>query len=242
MAEVKLTLAELDKIREDLKLSQFEIIKKNDIIIQKNAEIAQVKADKRTVKVTEKLVQSPTSYSDYEYPFHSWGPPKDCGKKSIEQEIEYLLRGTGASYTRAVDNITRYIREAISNTKNKTISEFTTEYINFEDVQQEIRTKLEANVAQELGELKAKVAKLTTNLSEVNALHTEEVGKLNKKAQEEADKIVEIHRQTVNILDKRYQDLLHNRDARSLQKQINALTYENTWLKSRKWYQSKLRK
>lgn len=243
MGQVTMDLAELDKIREDLKIANSVILEKEAVIKQKDEEIVKITADKRTVRIVEKIVDSssvkfdhlstsnvsnanfvnPDLYELYNNIMRrakSFGYSKDLAIR-ISEEIIFLVK--------------KYVNSDNNVFKPKTVS--TTEYINFEDVVSELTEKAESKVAVEIDGYKKTIASLQDKITNFQIAEEKAKKTLIESYEERLDDLSTTYKKEYDALEKAFTDLKEDRDTRTLHQQIEDLKKELEVYKNLKWYQ-----
>lgn len=222
MANVTMDLNELDKLRSDLKELQLSIK-------EKEKEIEQIKADKRTVRITSKLVPKKTN-SVYKMWEHAY---TNSFNTNIKYKIKKLLKSSSmiTSDSDYIENIIDIVKHNLP--KEETEEQLTTEYINFDDVTQEIRKHIEQSFIKEITELRSNNNQQLLKLSNIENKHNEEIIKLNERHIQN----LELKDSEYNSLLKEYNDFKEEKDMRTLEQKVKDLEEELTKEKAKKWYQ-----
>lgn len=233
MAEVTMTLLELDTLRDDLKIAKETIATKDQVIKEKDEEIVRVQNDKRTVLVTHKetvpdifsrKLHSRELYSreNSEYRCAIQELTFKLGGRYNQHGIADILENAGFIYfgrypTRITPDVTT-----------------TREFVNFEDVKVEIRQQLEtASAAQIDGYLKT-ISELRDKLSASDIKYQKEIDTLAAKWKDKFDEADLQWRKKYDTLTEDYKLLQEDKKRQSLEARIAELEAENFELKNKK--------
>lgn len=155
--------------------------------------------------------------------------------RSAEEDVSHVL--SGLKFDIAIDDRNDFSK-----------AEDTIEYINFDDVQRELREKAEASVAKELGELREKFMNSNAEVARLNSEYQESLKDQRKKYQKEKEEIIEKHKEIIEQLDKaymqvkdEYDDLKNDKDMRTTEEKLNReiedLKSELYTLNNKSWIQ-----
>jgi hypothetical protein len=225
---VTLSLADIDKLRNELKDA-------NAALKAKEAELAEVKADKRTVLIerVKPLEKSHLRLTMPEYRIRelmesmkSRNPHHD-GVFITEHSGRYMYDRYGEM------TVNRYVDVHIDDNK----TEEKTSYTNFEDVKDELRKQIEGNYIDEVSKLKAEARTYSESLAHAKEDFRCKSINLQKKFEEERKKYEEELRDWA----KRYEELETGKKELSrieeLEKELEELMKKFDEEKSKKWYQ-----
>jgi cell division protein FtsL len=206
---VILSLTDVEKLKKDIADRDKTIKKKDEKIAEKEKELVELEADKRIIEITKEVDVSP-SINIYL-------------KEGVGNHVMTVLRtarDTARFRHDAFDNeiaqaIKPYIKVDTTEknayhdwawhqaTTHRVIAQLGGSkseakqtgkvFINFEDVQRELREAAEAKVAEELGDLRAKTAN-----------QQEKIAKLQEKQRQEIDQLTDKHTEETNALHKQY--------------------------------------
>lgn len=201
---VTMSLADIDALRDEIK-NQKSTIKDLE------QELTQVKADKRIVKLTKteylpapiKLEMRALSTEILHYIARSRYSATPGG--SLQYEIENLINNH-------IHRVKVMWPAASEESKEKT------EYVNFEDVQEELRKEAENRMSAELAKLRHQVNTQTQKLTALEEKHKDEMIAFQTKQTKEANAYLE----EIESWKKKYEDLLHERDTRTHQEKLEA--------------------
>lgn len=215
MADVTMSLAELDKLRENIKALKAE---KQDL----NKKIVEIEADKRIIKITTNKVSHRLSESRL--------------RDAVRECFSYSARPSSSDMTtRIMHNYTYGTK--LSWPSNEDEDRYTEhkEFINLDDVQQELRKDLENKLNEELSELRRAKNETARTITDLKASYKKNEENLKKEFQEQR----ELANQEIINLKKRYADLKDDKDTRKkeqiLEEKITQLTKELV-LAKKKWY------
>lgn len=252
MAEVRISLAELDKIREDLNKAEKTIVKKDGIIKEKDAEIAKVLADKRTVLRTEKeiVIKRESSYDhNFDFSFRSTNQSVSDAAVEIFKQIRPVLSSVISNneiiymietvLMRKSKEMSYRTARITADTQDKNEKVVTTEYINFEDVISELKEKSEKSVAAEMDSLKKTLHTLQESVTNNQINQSVAENRLIKKYEDEIKALKEAHYESYNKLSKDFENFRLEKDTRSLEQKVRDLEAEVNLWRNKKWYQSK---
>jgi DNA repair exonuclease SbcCD ATPase subunit len=222
MATVQMDMAELDALREQIKTQQKEID-------EQKKELYEVRADKRVLKVTDYVAANPLLTVDL-------GALNQVVKKQpYGIVLVRSIRRGGGSYTDMIEyELSRAIRiESIRDVERPNKNE----YVNFDDVKEELRKDFEEQYADELGKLRAFKADELSRQSELETRHQNEIKKIRKEHEDYVNKLQEDRNNAYNELDKKYQELLTGKKEQSekeaLMERIKELEEK---LKKKSWF------
>ena len=223
---VTMSLADVDALRT-------EIATHKDKVASLEKELQEVKADKRIVKITNSETIRTTIN----------------GREAAEYIADSLFRTGKYAYDRRTDYLRKEIEYALHMFRRteKVPPSYTTdcvedfyktgkvEYINFEDVQAELRKQAEDAVSAELGSLKHQVSTNTQKMIELKKKHQDQIDRLTEEWMEKERQLqLELAEER-----KKYDDLLHERDTRTKEEQllqeIKDLKYELEKERKRSW-------
>lgn len=222
---VTMSLADVDKLR-----SEIETHKNKVASLEK--ELQEVKADKRIVKITNSETIRTTVDIPKAARYILEGLTRN-GKYGYDQRTDFVYREI--EYALSVCRTTEKVPITYHHSVNDPYKSERIEYINFEDVQAELRKQAEDAVSAELGSLKHQVS-----------VHTQKVTELEKKHQDKLRKVIDDWMKKEKQLQlelaeerKKYDDLLHERETRTreeqLLKQLEDLKYELEKERKRSW-------
>lgn len=197
---VTLSLAEVDKLRADIEKHK----QKADSL---EKELTQVKADKRVVKITK--------YED------NWFSQPQVDVKHMVAGImnaAYRGRSTGINAYEIERVIYDHLRLNTPRPYNAAGSTSKTEYVNFEDVRAELRKEAEDTVASELGLLRQEVSSHVQKIASLKEQHRDKMVALK----EQHEKNIQEYEQQILELEKKYDDLLNDKDTRTREQQLVA--------------------
>jgi hypothetical protein len=258
MAEVKMDLAELEDIKNQIVKQKKIVSEKEEVIKQKEKELAEAYADKRTVQITKtskpvpswdfhaNSINSRIEHSDFSY------GNEYVGKIfSFIKQKDYMRLSENSLY----ENIKETINQLVFNISARgdmqrknvpiTYEEIVTkEFINFDDVLGDLREKAEVSFINEINSYKTKIHTLEGTVSDLQNKITDTTKVANKKI----DEIIESYetklqdnsvkaRKEYEILSKAFSDYKEDKDTRNLQKQIFDLKTELEEERQKKWYQ-----
>jgi hypothetical protein len=230
---VNMSLADVDKLRSDLKEAQDSYKKAQD-------ELVKVHADKRTVRVKEYIHPNVLQYELDVY-------------RIKEVVMSYAMRERGRyglSHFDDVRSLEGSLRNCIhikahvmGSLPDKEVS-----YENFDDVKQELRNELDAEYQNEVGRLRVENAQHQRTLAEAKTEHTKELDRAKKYYDEEIERINNLNTQETTRLnkvieekDRLYKELETGKKEltkiEELTEALKKLQEELDKEKSKKWYQ-----
>jgi flagellar capping protein FliD len=221
---VSLSLADVDKMRQDIANAQAAQKKAE-------AELAEVKADRRTVLI-ERI--KPLTERCLRVTLPEWNVG-ELGK-AVSSARHHLNDFCIISHNRYKSNgidITRYVDVDLHEDKvQEKVS-----YINFGDVEQQIRKKLEQDVADEVAKLKAEAKHHTEKLADAEEKWQRENIDLQKEYEKQKQKFKEQIEEWV----KKYNELETGKKEQTrieeLLEQIKKLEEQLNKEKAKRWYQ-----
>jgi chemotaxis protein histidine kinase CheA len=196
-----MSLSDIDKMRDDTK-------KKEEIIKTLKAELAKEKADRRIVKITKNYPTSNNVVYDIISKVRSL-LKSNLYKLGIDAKSMYKFEGRldQLLYSYSINLYTPTGTDVINEVK---------EYINFEDVQADIRQQAEDAVSQEIGTLKYKVSTQVQKLAELSKEYEDEIIARTKNHHSE----IESYESRIQDLQNKYDDLLNERETKTREKQL----------------------
>lgn len=231
-------LAELKQMEDTEKRLREHIKNQQEIINEKDTEIAKIMADKRSVLKTKHVTEYKSA-------------PVSLNKYQIENILEgfkaaVLHYGNGQRYNSSLmryeDQTIQQLQSLVSTVplySAKSEETETVQYINFEDVQRDLRENAEKAVGQELGQLRVKTQDQEAKIAELKQEYTEKLEKLNKESSKalgdletakntEVIQLTQQHREELHKLEKEHADLLdkRNKTIEDLKKQYDDLKYD----------------
>jgi hypothetical protein len=247
MAEVKMDLAELKKIEDEVVIQKANVAKKEKEIVDLKLTLKEVESNKRIVSKTIINVRDSASeiYINVgrlardisetckERPHSSKADPISVISKAIKENIG---RSTVSKDYRLFGDF----QSEIVTLHNHSISDGTVEekveYINFEDVQKELRQKAESDVAKELGTLRDKSQEMEARIAQIRAANKEATSTIEKNFEIEK----KLLKDQISLGESKYKDLQEDKDTRAteikLQEKIDKLVYELQKERSRSWW------
>ena len=236
MAEVKMDLQELKALEGKVLEYKKNADTLQDIINEKNQEITKIQADKRTVRTTIKVEPESTQYIPT-YSNNSENIKRHFLLK-VKEICKFFCKGGLAHYqgdnpeifTREICHLTdkffselEHYRSPMMSTGPTYKETKTTEYINFEDVKTEILTKLEGDVADEVTRYKKEIATLKDTLTNSGIVSDKKLKDSEEKYQNQINELIKTRDVQYYDLVKKYDDLLADKEAKSLEQQIQEL-------------------
>jgi hypothetical protein len=249
MAQVDISLEALDKIRDDLKEAKGIIVEKDKVIKEKDEEIIKVIADKRTLKTT--ITKSPKirlSEPDLSGLASKYSQEMlriiSSSKSSHEMEARMRYHNSGGDYYSLPSDVGgghvlyQYMLSLAKEVNNTNLAlglneETKTEYVNFDDVLSQIRTEVEGKLSEELNTQRARIASLSTELGDAEIKKNQAI----KKVEDDFILIKEGLNKSYEALQSQYDNLLADKETKTLQEQIITLEAELKAEKNKKWYQ-----
>jgi hypothetical protein len=235
---VTLSLADVDKLRDDIKEGKRieEELKK---------ELADTKADKRIVKVTisskNDIVAPPVSIDNFKL--------RSFVQDVVRDVANYSRYSSGIStssieierYAYQLHKCVNVVYRASIETQEKI------EYINLSDVEEEIKKKAELEVADELGQLRVSTRKAEEKLAEERAENYDKIAAIKKESEKQINGFKEEYyaerdelNKVINEWEKKYTDLKEDRNTRTeIQKLVDKIKELETSLETesaKKWY------
>lgn len=216
MAEVTMSLSELDKLRQDKDNAIKEKEAKIEEIQKLKEDLISVKSDKRTVRITKYKQNDYTSnYDHFNYPSSIQSENLSQCANKLATEIYSRIGG----YRIDINSLTDAVRQAcnkviifnhsVSLTVNK---EDEIEFINFEDVKELLKKEVEKELQTELVTLRsAKKYSLEKELT-INKEHEKELNDLKESLDE---KFSELFKEKKNLI-KEYEEKLSLSDKKIL--------------------------
>jgi len=212
---VSLSLADVDQLRDSIKNGETKIKELEGLL-------AEVKADKRVMKVTNNSCKI---------------NPRDLPYSIDVQKLEWLMRnGRSGNKFELIKECVTFLPMNIKDQEPKT------EYVNFEDVKGQIREELDKQYNEEIGELRQKEKQQIQKIAELKAQFEEE----GVQEQQLFEKERKQFREAIAEWEKKYTDLRDDRDTRTeiqkLEDKINE--YKELLIQEQKksWFQKLLGK
>lgn len=230
---VNMSLADVDKLRNDLKSAELALKAKEE-------ELVQVKADKRTVYVEKirPLNKNEITITIPNYKINNF----------IKEYQEYYQRQHRSHYFSADFNEDTIMNNYLDfKTSHGLVSEKTS-YINFDDVQNDLRKKIEEEINNELGILRQKVTTFQQQLAEVNETHNNTLHKIDVETTKLVQSLKDEISERIKVCDdldaewrKKYAELETSKKEltmiEELTEKVVKLEEELKAEKSKKWYQ-----
>jgi hypothetical protein len=206
MANVTMDIAELDKLRDEIKDKSAKLDKLNE-------ELINVKADKRVIKMLKPFSKADLNISVDAYSIY----------KAVQSGRNFGSL-SGNSYESYVT-----IHPLIDLDK-------IVEFVNFDDVKQELRQKLETDYANEIAELKIAKKNCDVRIAEKQK-EIDEIVRIAKRDLEEKDKV---HQEIILGWEKKYKELEEGKKELSrieeLQEAVKSLTNMLIKEQSKTWW------
>lgn len=225
---VSLSLADIDKLRDDIKFNENKVK-------ELEKELTETKADKRVMKV--KVVAAGYGSNSY----------ISFNTQKLKEILEYHIRQIANSpyNTKGYTDFTRIehdIRACLTPMHSVNVEEIgKPEFINFEDAKIELNKIVEKEWQEEIGQMKSKIKHYESSISELNADHRKELATITKKYDDEEKDYRTICEEMINGLNKRIKELETGEKEKtvisSLKEEIDELKTKlakeqsKTWLK-----------
>jgi hypothetical protein len=214
---VQMSLADVDKLRQEVKEA-------NEAQKKAENELVEVKADKRIVKVTK---SGKAGAIDYDIDTHRI-------VKVIDRYRDY-----SNEYHRhyGIDSMESLIKQCISvKTTSSRNEKEKIEFVNFDDVKQEIRKELDEQYSEEIGVLRAFKKDTDRKIAELKQAQIDEIATVQKEHEEELDN----YDVRYEALQKEYRELETGRKELSkveaLQETIKDLRDQLDKERNKRWY------
>jgi hypothetical protein len=241
MGQVTMDLSELDKIREDLKKANSTIADKDLVIKEKDEEIVKVKADKRTIRITEKLQKRPPSAFEFQMADFTgrrgYGSMIEEAASNIYHSIRRNMheRSNGWVMQEISVVLEKLMRSNVEKEKLEVVT--STEYVNFDDVLAEINTKVEQRVASEIDGYKRQLSALNDTVTHAQINEEKAKRDLMDKYEEQIKKLTETFNKDYKKLQEDFEAFRTDKDTRTLEQKVKDLERELEIERNRKWYQ-----
>lgn len=255
MAQLTIDLAEFDKVRDEVKQKDAIIANKDAAISTLDKEIVSLKDRSRVLKITKN--------GGY-YPY----APISINSNAILSEIKRYITRESSNYNynsryggfRNEPSVTSNINllgvstleEIIRNNVRTNNSLLTTdqaetrEYINLEDIKEELKVLAESNVTKELADLKIKVRDSEETKALLISSNEKKLEELRKSNFDTIKKIKEENESLIDHLNKRLREALEMKAEKTqiqqLVDQIQKLEEQLEFEKSKPWYKKLFKK
>lgn len=253
MAKVEMDLAELDLIRQDLADAKDQVTSLENVVKSKDVEIATVKADKRTVRIRETLVNKPQKpvYDEYSsYRTATAHNPVNSHVENLAHVVMNLFKNTRRDFP--VYHFTQDFNQALRGYGFKHETEIpafnsdvvtTTEYINFDDVVSELKQKQDQQIASEIDSYKKQISQLQSDKTDFEIKMKQACDTIDKHReismkgmQEHHEKEIQGLKADYDKLKQEYEDFKLDRKRISLEQRIFDLEKELAYQKSLTWW------
>lgn len=224
MAKVEMDLQELKALENQIKEAEEALRNKDKELNDKEKALIELESNKRILKKTEYK----SGIEEHEIVLrNSKEFSYDTGYQLLNKLTNHIVSKLFSGKYGDVSGKAEKIKESLSGFRFKLAfnnQEFptTTEYINFEDVQRELREAAEKSVAEELGQLRVRTRDLEARIESVRIQEREEserkLNNLDKRYKEEIEKINEAYMQVKD----EYDDLKEDRDTRTTEEKLNS--------------------